>query len=463
MVTSASDIPKNSALSADLCIIGSGPAGLSLALEYRGRGEKVCVLEGGEREPNADAQALNDLEVDAQPVSLKSRLRVLGGTGKAWRGLWKPHDAIDFSARPWVPQSGWPFSRETVAPYYARAAKLFHAPAAADFPAGGLLDSPRLATAPLFRLQDADLDLAAKYGPELEQSKNITVYVGANVVRLQTDGNGVHAAHVEVRTLGGNAFTVAAKQFVLACGGIENARLLLHSHVGNGNVGAYYQDHPKGVCGVLTASKPVRWPAYWGKNSGVWWMKAGLRLPDSVQQREQVLNSFITLEPEFGKLGKFGKKYLGHTPAVRIIRVRNYLEQAPVSGNRVTLSGKVDQFGNPIAKITWSLSELDKRTMVVFHRILKEEFAARGIGKFRSPLLDGGKDFPVFTDASHHMGTTRMGTDPHTAVVDADCKLHGVDNVFIAGSSVFPTSGYANPNATIVALAIRLADYLIRT
>ena len=460
MLTSATKVPRSSAITTDICVIGSGPAGLSLALEFQDRKQSVCMLEGGERDPNAEAQALYDLETDRLPISPKSRLRVLGGAGKSWKGLWKPHDVIDFAARPWVPDAGWPISRALLEPYYERAAKRFGAPQAADYPASGALDSPQLATSPLFRLADEDLDLAKKYQTVLEQSKNIMVYLGANVVRLHAEGNGVHAAHVEVKTLGGNAFAVAARRYVLACGGIENARLLLHSRVGNENVGCYYQDHPKGVAGTLTTAKPVKWPAYWGIRSGRWWMKAGLRLSDAVQEREQILNSFVTLEPDVEGLARWVTKLFKSAPKVIKIKVRNYLEQAPIRNNRVTLSSKTDKFGNPLAKVSWSLSDLDKKTMITFHQILHDEFSRRGIGKLQSSLLSGDGSFPKLSDASHHMGTTRMGSDPMTSVVDVNCKLHGVGNVFVTGSSVFPTSGYANPNATIVALAIRLADYL---
>ena len=458
MFTSANKVPKHSVIQSDICIIGSGPAGLSLALEFLGRNEHVCVLEGGDVTTNAEAQSLYDLEVTGLPMSPNSRARVLGGTGTVWRGLWKEHDAIDFRARSWIPYSGWPFGRETLAPYYARAAKLFAAPQSDEYPSQGELDTKQLQSSYLFRLAKVHFDLAASHRTVLEQSKNITIYTNANVVKLeQNDGAEVTAA--VVRTLDGNEFKVTANRYVLACGGIENARLLLHSRLGNENVGAFYMDHPKGVAGVLTTTKPVKWPAYWGINQGGWWMKAGLRLTDEVQAREQILNSFVTLDPGVGKFGRISEKLFGLQPKTTTIYIRNYLEQAPVQSNRVTLSEKRDRFGNPLAKVNWSLYDLDKKTMIAFHRILRDEFAARGIGDFASPLLTG-ENFPPLTDASHHMGTTRMGKDSRTSVVDENCKLYGIGNVFVAGSSVFSTSGYANPNATIVALAIRLADYL---
>ena len=147
MISSAHDIPKNSVLKADLCVIGSGPAGLSLALEFKDRSEKVVVLEGGDLMPSEEAQSLYDLEATGLPISQKSRVRVLGGGGRVWNGLWRPHDEIDFQSRSWVPDSGWPITRAALEPYYVRAAQLFHAPLPADYPVTGALDSARLQTA----------------------------------------------------------------------------------------------------------------------------------------------------------------------------------------------------------------------------------------------------------------------------------------------------------------------------
>jgi choline dehydrogenase-like flavoprotein len=125
------------------------------------------------------------------------------------------------------------------------------------------------------------------------------------------------------------------------------------------------------------------------------------------------------------------------------------------------LSDRRDVLGHPLARLEWSIGELDRRTGRALHATLDEDFRARGFGRVASPLLVGSDDpWPIARDASHHMGTTRMGIDPSTSVVDADCRVHGIENLFVAGSSVFATAGYANPTLTIVALALRLGDHL---
>ena len=135
------------------------------------------------------------------------------------------------------------------------------------------------------------------------------------------------------------------------------------------------------------------------------------------------------------------------------------MEMEPRAENRVTLGDTKDEYGEPLPHVHHECSELDKRSLIELHRVLGQEVAALGLGRLESRL---GQEhpWPIDHDASHHMGTTRMGSDPKSSVVDLNCKIHGVDNVYVAGASVFAMSGCANPTMTLVALAIRLADHL---
>jgi len=149
----------------------------------------------------------------------------------------------------------------------------------------------------------------------------------------------------------------------------------------------------------------------------------------------------------------------GAVPGVKRVRLRNFMEMAPVAENRVTLGSKKDIYGLPLPAIAHKPSELDKRSLRELHKNLKDEIQTSGVGKLIS-TLDTVDPWPVDHDASHHLGTTRMGDNPETSVVDKDCKIHGIKNVFMAGGSVFPTSSCVNPTFTMVALSIRLADFL---
>ena len=130
-------------------------------------------------------------------------------------------------------------------------------------------------------------------------------------------------------------------------------------------------------------------------------------------------------------------------------------EQAPNPSSRVTLADDRDAFGQRRLRVDWRVTDLDARSLGEIARRLGAAIATSGAGRIRSipelaPQATGG----------HHIGTTRMAADAAHGVVDANCKVHGVDNLYVASSSVFPTSSYANPTLTIVAMALRLADHL---
>jgi len=338
-------------------------------------------------------------------------------------------------------------------------------------------------------------------------SRNIRTALYANLAEIVLNPSGTLVDRLDVRTTNGSGFSVRPKVTILACGGIENARLLLASNRqrsrGLANefdqVGRYYMDHPKGRCGIVHLAPGVRTfphPAYWsGRPTRV---RLGVRLSDRAQERYRTLNSYVRFRPILRREGsgiealravmrrrwsivrdpRVLTDLLGHAPdvfaaarfwisnrgSVRAMEIDNFMEQAPVPENRVSLTEKRDMFGKPLVRLDWSISEQDQRTMRILHSRLDREMRRRSIGWVESPLLaDEPASWPIDRDASHHMGTTRMGVDPHTSVVDARCQVHGIHNLYIAGSSVFPTSGYANPTLTIVALALRLADQIKRT
>ena len=169
----------------------------------------------------------------------------------------------------------------------------------------------------------------------------------------------------------------------------------------------------------------------------------------------------MLLPGQLSLAGRVLKKFFGRGPKTNVLLVRNFMEQEPNPENRITLSEGLDILGCSKPKIHWQISERDKQTMITFHELLRDEVAEQNLGSFESPLLSANLlAWPISQDASHHMGATRMGLDPSTSVVDRNCQVHSVANLHIAGSSVFPSSGFANPTATLVALAIRLADHL---
>ena len=125
----------------------------------------------------------------------------------------------------------------------------------------------------------------------------------------------------------------------------------------------------------------------------------------------------------------------------------------------MSLGAGRDALGRPQVRLDWRLNPLDKRSAGRSLEIIGHEIAAAGLGQFHITLTADDSTWPLpLRGGAHHMGTTRMHVDPRQGVVDENCKVHDVANLYIAGSSVFPTGGYANPTLTLCALALRLAD-----
>jgi choline dehydrogenase-like flavoprotein len=397
-----------------------------------------------------------------------------------------------------------------LAEYYRESWAVFGTPDLSDFAVSSLSERRGF----IFRTSELDsayvhwprrpLRFATPFITAAKSSRNMRVALYANVTEIGINLSGRLVDRLVVRTTNGRRLFIRPKVAILACGGIENPRLLLASNrqrpegIGNrsGQVGRYYMDHPKGRCGIVHLRPSVRrlpHPAYWtGRQRAV---RLGVRLSDSAQERFRTLNSYVRFRPILEREGAgiealrqlarrrwhavgdrrvlggllthpadvtaFAWFALRNKGSLRAMEIDNYMEQEPRPENRVCLSQKRDRFGARLARLDWSISEYDKRTMRILHAALDRELRRRSIGWIDSPLLsDESGDWPIRQDASHHMGTTRMGVDPRTSVVDRNCRVHGIENLYIAGSSVFPTSGYANPTLTIVALALRLADHV---
>jgi choline dehydrogenase-like flavoprotein len=367
----------------------------------------------------------------------------------------------------------------------------------------------------------------------------VELYLDATVLELSGARGRIERARV--RTSRGEEHWLAARTFVLAAGGIENARLLLCSRdlcpAGLGNerdqVGRCLMNHPKNYHGILRLAEPVRsLPYYFGCIWNGFAGYGGLRFSEAEQARRGLLNTYVRFEPLFPwsdsagveslvalvkkskvvlqafKAGKQGElielrdysetgddselqnqrmhalswarlgwnvavdlprvsRYAVHrlqgrkAPWIQQARLRNFMEMEPAAENRVTLASETDEHGTPLARVRHACTELDRRSLVELHKALERELPRAGLGSLET-ALERADPWPIDLDASHHMGTTRMGTEPACSVVDPCLRLHELENLWVAGASVFPTSGCANPTYTLVALSIRLARHLER-
>jgi hypothetical protein len=276
MFHDARTLPAGTALQAEICIAGAGAAGITLASRLRGRGFRVLLLESGGLELEEPTQALYAGEQRGVPMQNLDavRLRYFGGTTNHWAGWCRPLEAHDFRPADPADPRRWPFGRETLAPYYTAAHKVLGLgpddydmldPWLADAGLSSLaLDPKRLRTA-LFQVSGTRFGPA--HGLAFEQAQDTAVWLHANVLELQTDAAAGRVTGLRASSLGGPEFTVTARLFVLATGGLENARLLLLSNsiqpAGLGNtydvVGRYFMDHPwLADLGYIAFSEPAR-------------------------------------------------------------------------------------------------------------------------------------------------------------------------------------------------------------
>ncbi len=520
MLNDARRVPTGTTLAADVCIIGAGAAGITLACELAEGSQKVLLLESGGFDFDEATQALYQGEIVGHPLNAPdvSRLRYFGGTTNHWGGMCAPLAAEDFRLRPWVQYSGWPIAADDLAPYWRRAVPYVQI-SSDTFSAGDWADElPAIfrgntlgdRLAPLLFQQSPPTRFGEVFRERLTAAKSVETLLHANVLSLITDADGRAVERIAVGCLDGNRFTVRARVFILAAGAIENARLLLLSDgvqptgLGNGNdlVGRFFMGHPQfdeGARIVLeaptaAAAKPL------GSTLRTYAM---LRLNAETAAREQLPGFAAHLDPrasaaaptlhqtpsylalkrlvarikgtEFptttaaedlltvlGDLDGLASGLYTRFGKAPILDVRPQCEQVPNPASRVYLGHERDALGLRRIVVEWRLTDLDLLGMRRGLAIVGEAFAGSGLGRLHTSeeLREATPQTLACTEAWHHIGTTRMSADPRSGVVDRDCRVHGTTNLYVVGSSVFPTTGIVNPTFTIVALAIRMADHL---
>jgi len=519
MLQHFSDYEPDHDFETDLCIIGAGPAGIALAREFNQSPYSILLLESGDLEPDRRIQDLYKGTNTRGDFSLRtSRLRLFGGTSYVWGGWCAPLDESDFRKRAWVPHSGWPITRQDLLPYYQRAQGLcqlgryrYDVPQWPELAGKTLELDPGKLEHRLWQLSPPTL-FGEVYREELRQSGNVTVLLDATATGIRTPESAQSVAEVQLADLTGRRATVRARAFVIACGGIETARLMLASNnvepKGLANrhdlVGRYFMEHAHpDAGGVLLSGSAESFSAYAEHQLGEERIVLGFGPSERAQERLGILNSSIAVAgPLYSEPGQ------GWDSLMKLSRAANDLEwpeeagglvadvlrdlddvlregyrrardepvlgfrfaarteTAPNPANRVTLADERDALGMNRARLDWNLGSLERTTVEKSMMMLAEEFGRLDVGRVQLNellLADDDRWSQNLSWFGHHMGTTRMGDDPKTGVVDANCRVHGLANLYIASSSVFPTSGFANPTLTILALAIRLADHLKAT
>lgn len=542
-------VPAGTILACDVLIVGSGPAGITIAMGVAGSSLRTILLEsGGERETTQSQDLLRGFvhPVGSHEPLEANRRRVFGGASTAWGGRCIAFDPIDFKPRPWIPYSGWPLSWRDVQPYQARAAALcevgepvFDAGTAfpgrqaemiAGFDGGGVLSSPLERWGP-------PTNFARRYGPLLDKQANMTTILNATLVGLKFDPESGCVLYAQVALAPDHRFIVRARRIVLACGAIENARLLLASNdaasAGIGNafdkVGRFYMSHPNGMHAWSRLTDPGGRFLFGFERHGETYVRRRFWITPTAQRRRRIGNAVASFLTPYGDeelqagalssavfIAKFALALARKRDVADILRHRKVLlrhfgrmakeapalvpqlveaarqrffakrrlpillprkedlnnrfglfyqtEHLPNPDSRIVLHSERDALGVPRAEARIAFTDLDVRTVMTTHALVRDQFRRSGTGELVYDERDLEQQvrarLRMFDSMAHHAGTTRMSKEPATGVVDENCRVHGTSNLFVAGSSVFPTSSHANPTFMIVALALRLAEHL---
>jgi choline dehydrogenase-like flavoprotein len=527
-------VEQGTVVNTTVCIIGGGVAGITLAMELDRQGIDCCVLESGGFSPDDETRDLyrgEDVGEWRYSFADGSRSRFLGGSSNCWGGWCRPLDPWDFEKRDWVAHSGWPFGLNELMPYYDRTHELLQLGPNNFDPdfwerSIGREDVRRM---PLVtgKVRDtiSQFSPPARFGKlyrdVLKRSDRIRVFLYANATNIDTDQSAQHVTRIQVATLTGKYMEVSAKYYVLATGGIENARLLLASNkvqaagLGNGNdlVGRFFMDHPRLFSGN------IRFNPKWSRNKlsdvKYHYMNAAVSahgtciahqfaLTPEVMEEEGILNArvwFSSVFPGEGSAGALAlfrckqallkKEQAGWSLArdmltmathpvdtlaygytrlfqprwlIQGVKFQLIVEPEPDPNSRVMLSpSQKDQLGMNRVRVDWRLTPRVQRTFDRTLAILAEDMRRSGVAEVElDPAIEGRKWPSDLEGTWHHMGTTRMNDSPRHGVVDRNCKVHGISNLYIAGSSVFPTAGANFPTITLTALTFRLSEHMVR-
>ena len=545
MIYDARKLSDRQTFTCDVCIVGAGAAGISVAMELAQTDKRIILLEAGGMNRSGKSQTLyrGHLSDPNRHLPLESdRYRQLGGTTAVWGGRCIPFDPIDFQKRPYVPHSGWPLTRPELDPFYQRAhdycecGKFYYnsdvaLPQAPPEMITGFIDGDVISSG--IERWSPPTHFGKRYRKALKHFSNLHVYLNAICTRIDLTSDGLTAHKLKVRTFGRNTIYILPKIVVLCGGGLEVTRLLLASNgVFNNGIGSHsgwlgkgYMCHINGIIARAKFTKEIKVIfGYEIDPEGVY-CRRRLLLSEKAQRNNELLNIHFLLDrplienpshnsgtlsfaylvkklgqphfsnkPSKGKYSLYWKhlrNILNGSPELftvlpkwfrdRFVQGRRipsllvgnrsntyhlyyHTEQIPDKNSHIRLAADRDALGVPRLIVDYQITDKDVDSIYRAHQLVDQAFRGNSVGHLIY-LSDDPKESIREHQATlgHHIGTTRMSANPSNGVVDENCKMHHVSNLYIASSSVFPTSSQANPTLTIVAMAIRLADFLKQT
>ncbi len=461
----------------DVCIIGAGPAGIVLATRLADHGQRVLLLEAGGERYAARSQAFYRCTSDGRDAWPETtRLRYLGGTSNHWAGRCRPLLVSDFAADHDGEMPGWPIGYDAISAYLPEAMRILELP-----PNGFVARNPPLNDdfpADVYAMSPP-VRFGSRYRDRLAAHVNLDLCLNANAVEL-TPRNGRIIGAVRARNYRGDDFVMRARRFVLAMGALENARFLLNQVRDDGRaigdegglLGRCFMEHMNVQLGhflLRDADNGPRGPfQYFTSDAFVHRRHIGKgNVTFSIVERIKSYGRTAAIKTFFKRLAcdwdladkvEFIARF--DCPGDGVLTT--LIEQVPGRQSYLALSDEVDELGLRVARLHWEVGERDLRTIREIALAVAEAFANAGLGMVKlDPLVLDADPAMLIAPHAHHMGTTRMAADPAHGVVDANCRVFGTDNLYVAGSSIFATGGASNPTMPLLQFALRLGDHLL--
>ena len=449
-------------------IFGSGPAGITTALELEKKNIKCLLIEaGGENYSEISQEFYKGKIIGDQITNLSlSRLRQFGGTSGHWGGWSKPMEKYNLEL--------WPLNANDLNPYSKKACKILNINH--QFRKSSLNDFFNQ-----IEFQYSTVSFADKYKNHINNSNNILLVLNTQLSHFVGRNNNTEYAEC---ISGKTTSKITAKYFILACGGIENSRILLWTKEKNKKfitndlpIGKYWMNHPWILSGVGVINKkklkeklennfleydgPLHFAAKKELMNKKKILSAGLYMnaKEDTKIYKEIIKDILCVAPEYGK--KIARMIFKKD--LKCGNIFMQLEEDPTENNKIVLDKEKDEFGIPMVKLFYKKSEYSLKTAKLFleefgNLCRKDDLGRIAIKDSIYNLEDIEEIINRGGSGAHHMGGTRMGIDKFDSVVNKDLKVHDINNLYVSGSSNFVTGGYTNPTFTIIQFAIRLAD-----
>lgn len=511
------ELENNKIFQSDICIIGAGMAGQIIAKTTGECGIKTLILESGDENFNEDLENLNYFDIkniNQIRKNHKNRIRQIGGSANLWANRILKMSEVDFIKKK-MKLKNWPIIFEEINELYNDAIKIFfenNIKLSNDEFEDNYLDNIFKKNKIFEKAQSLtpskilNFNLKSNFTKKLISNKNIIFIKNATATNFSTKENEI--IFVDVRNKY-KSFKIKSKKFILAAGAIENARFLLNNEIKNKifhnhNNGKYFMDHIRTKLGKIYSRKKIKFNKFFMYNNLDFKIQDSLVLKKNEILSNNILNSHVIFSPSYDqyseklfddfikllKLEKLNLNFLIHPlniieqiymkiPHANLNKYFLYMysefkkkinfsynfscfellyhgEQFPNYNSMVKLSNQKDIFDQYRIKLNWNLSKEDYETVNYFKKKISELINPDNHYSFYQNKLIN------FEDSSHHSGTTRMGFNKNDGVVDKNCKFFGVKNLYLAGSSIFRSIGYANPGLTNAAFSLRLAKHIIK-